>query len=169
SRLSAGRHPVLGDPSFELRRMREYFAHDERIVLAEEVAPTPEPTPFRYTGPVSVPLGRQTLERMIAAVQEDRSGLLVVDLGEEGPATLERAEALGRARLLGADDVVTSLKATHGVRHGTREEFWPAPRRQAARPSPAKAAKPCVSQPSSSRATRSLRSRLGAALRELRA
>ncbi|MEU1732995.1 glycosyltransferase [Streptosporangium sp. NPDC020145] len=169
SRLSPGRHSVLGDPSFELRVMREHFAHDERIRLADEVVPTPGPTPFRYTGPVSVPLGRETLERMIAAVQEDRSGMLVVDLGEDGSATLERAEALGRARLLGADDVVTSIKATHGVRHGTKAEFWPAPRRQAPRPAPAKAAKPCANQSSASRATRSLRSRLGAAFRELRA
>ncbi|GAA3120661.1 glycosyltransferase [Streptosporangium carneum] len=146
SRLPEGRRPVLGDPSFELRLLREHFSHDERIRLADEVSPTPGPTPFRYTGPVSVPLGRDSLERMIAAVQDDRSGLLVVDLGDEGQATLERAEALGRARLLGADDVVTSIKATHGVRHGDQAEFWPvrpaprpqpSPRPQAGKPLPA--------------------------------
>ncbi|MEV7005943.1 glycosyltransferase [Streptosporangium sp. NPDC051022] len=126
SRLSGGRHSALGDPSFELRLLREQFAHDDRVRLADEVSPTPAPTPFRYTGPVSVPLGHDSLERMIAAVQEDRSGLLVVDLGDDGSAALERAEALGRARLLGADDVVTSIRTTHGVRHGDRAEFWPA-------------------------------------------
>ncbi|GAA4218895.1 GT2 family glycosyltransferase [Streptosporangium album] len=126
SRLSSGRRPVLGDPSFELRLLREHFAHDERVRLADEVSPTPAPTPFRFTGPVAVPLGHDSLERMIAAVQNDRSGMLVVDLGDDGSATLERTEALGRARLLGADDALGSITATHGVRHGHRTEFWPA-------------------------------------------
>jgi GT2 family glycosyltransferase len=125
SQLSEGRHPVLDDPSFGLRLLRERFSHDERVRLADKVAGTPAPTPFRYTGPVSVPLGGDSLERMIGAMQDDRSGMLVVDLPGDGTATLERAEALGRARLLGADDVVTSIKATHGVRHGDRSEFWP--------------------------------------------
>ena len=125
SQLPTGRRPVLDDPFFELRLLREYFAHDERVRLADEVSPTPAPTPFRYTGPVSVPLGRDSLERMISTIQDDRSGLLVIDLGDDGTATLERTEALGRARLLSADDVVTSIKATHGVRHGDRTQFWP--------------------------------------------
>ncbi|MFJ2031225.1 glycosyltransferase [Streptosporangium sp. NPDC087985] len=125
SKLPEGRRPVLDDPFFELRLLREHFAHDQRVRLADEVSPTPAPTPFRYTGPVSVPLGHDSLERMIAAVQDDRSGMLVVDLGDDGSATLERAEALGRARLLDADDVAASIRATHGVRHGDRAEFWP--------------------------------------------
>ncbi|WP_326820426.1 glycosyltransferase [Streptosporangium sp. NBC_01756] len=124
SRLPSGRRPVLGDPSFELRLLREHFAHDERIRLADEVSPTPAPIPFRFTGPVSVPLGPDSLERMIAAVQDDRSGMLVVDLGDDGSATLERTEALGRARLLNAGDVLGSITATHGVRRGDRTEFW---------------------------------------------
>ncbi|MDP9860755.1 MULTISPECIES: glycosyltransferase [Streptosporangium] len=135
SRLTSGRRPVLGDPSFELRLLREHFAHDERVRLADEVSATPAPIPFRYTGPVSVPLGPDSLERMIAAVQGDRSGMLVVGLGDGGSATLERTEALGRALLLGADDVPASIRATHGVRHGERAEFWPA--RAAAAPAPA--------------------------------
>ncbi|MEV8635893.1 glycosyltransferase [Streptosporangium sp. NPDC051023] len=186
SRLPEGRRPVLGDPSFELRLLREHFAHDERIRLADEVSPTPGPTPFRYTGPVSVPLGRDSLERMIAAIQDDRSGLLVVDLGDEGSATLERAEALGRARLLGADDVVTSIKATHGVRHGGMAEFWPvrpAPSAQEGRPpsglsgkagAPSGKAEPpsrVPPPPSMGRLTapRSWRGRLRAAIRTFRA
>ncbi|GIH90037.1 glycosyltransferase [Planobispora siamensis] len=135
SRLPRGRRPVLGDPDFELRLMREHFGHDERVRLADEVSPTPAPTPFRYTGPISVPLGHDSLERMIAAVQEDRSGLLTVDLPGAGPATLERTEAVGRALLLGArypQEVAASIKATHGVRHGEAKEFWPSSR--AARP-----------------------------------
>ncbi|WP_433253133.1 glycosyltransferase [Streptosporangium sp. CA-135522] len=125
SRLPAERRPVFSDRSFELRLLREHFAHDDRVRLIDEVRPTPAPIPFRYTGPVSVPLGRESLERMIATIQDDRSGMLVVDLGDDGTATLERTEALGRALLLGTDDVPASIKATHGVRHGDRAEFWP--------------------------------------------
>ncbi|GGP88303.1 glycosyltransferase family 2 protein [Streptosporangium pseudovulgare] len=137
SKLSEGR-PGPEDPLFELRLLREHFAHDRRVRLADEgdgitaaggvggITTTPAPIPFRYTGPVSVPPGRDSLERMIAAMQDDRSGMLVVDLGEDGPATLVRTEALGRALLLGAADVTASIEATHGVRHGARADFWPA-------------------------------------------
>ncbi|AWS41081.1 glycosyltransferase [Streptosporangium sp. 'caverna'] len=126
SQLPEGRHPVIDDPFFDLRLLREHFSHDERVRLADTVASTPAPIPFRYTGPVSVPLGDDSLERMIGVMQGgDRPGMLVVDLAGDGTATLERTEALGRAKLLGADDVVTSIKATHGVRHGDRSEFWP--------------------------------------------
>ncbi|MER6171761.1 glycosyltransferase family 2 protein [Streptosporangium sp. NPDC001681] len=137
SKLSADRRPVLDDPLFDLRLLREHFAHDERVRFADEVSETPAPIPFRYTAPTSVPLGRDSLERMIAAMQGDRSGMLVVDLGADGEATLERTEALGRARLLGADDVAAvaaSVRATHGVRRGARPEFWPA---ETAPPAPA--------------------------------
>ncbi|GAA2991159.1 glycosyltransferase [Streptosporangium longisporum] len=125
SRLAGDGRPVLDDPLFDLRLLREHFAHDERVRFADEVSPTPAPIPFRYTGPVGVPLGRDSLERMIARVQEDRWGMLVVDLGDAGTATLERTEALGRARLLGAEDVAASVEATHGVLRGDRAEFWP--------------------------------------------
>ncbi|MEU4829113.1 glycosyltransferase [Streptosporangium sp. NPDC023615] len=145
SRLADDR-PAPDDPLFDLRLLREHFAHDERVRFADEVSPTPAPIPFRYAGPVSVPLGRDSLERMIARMQEDRSGRLVVDLGGAGVATLDRTEALGRARLLGAghtggtggtggtadanaadraDRVAASIEATHGVRRGERAEFWP--------------------------------------------
>lgn len=147
SKLSADRRPVLEDPLFELRLLREHFAHDERVRFADELSATPAPIPFRYTGPVSVPLGHDSLERMIGAVQDDRSGLLVVDLDNDGEATLERTEALGRARLLGADDVAAvaaSVKVTHGVRRGTRPEFWPA---ETAPPSPAPVPVPKTAPP----------------------
>jgi GT2 family glycosyltransferase len=146
SQLPAGRHPVLDDPSFELRLLREHFSHDERVRLADTVTDTPAPIPFRYTGPVSVPLGADSLERMIGAMQgDDRTGMLVVDLSGDGTATLERTEALGRAKLLGADDVATSIKATHGVRHGGRSEFWPV---KTTPPAPGKKPVPSVRTPS---------------------
>ncbi|MGC5012765.1 glycosyltransferase [Streptosporangium sp. DT93] len=150
SRLAGDRRPVLDDPLLDLRLLREHFAHDERVRFADEVSPTPAPIPFRYTGPASVPLGRDSLERMIARMQKDRSGRLVVDLGGAGVAALDRTEALGRARLLGADGadaVAASIEATHGVRRGDRTEFWPvkAPRAPASGGSPGRAGVPVPS------------------------
>ncbi|GAA3166599.1 hypothetical protein GCM10010466_66750 [Planomonospora alba] len=133
---AAGRRPAPGDPAFELRLMREHFSHDDRVRLADRVSPTPAPIPFRYTGPVSVPPAPRTLERMIEALQRDRLGMLVVDLADGGTAVLQRTEALGRARLLGAcgvTAVTASIEATHGVRRADRAEFWPAARPDTAR------------------------------------
>ncbi|GGS95761.1 hypothetical protein GCM10010176_044540 [Nonomuraea spiralis] len=129
SRLNDGRRAVLSDPCFELRLMRDLFAHDERIRLIDEAAPTPSPTPFRYRGPVDVPLHRATLERMVESVQKDLAGVLVVDLPDGRTARLERTSALGRALLLAGpgadlDDVV---EGTHGVRHEPPDRYWPAP------------------------------------------
>ncbi|MBG0813044.1 glycosyltransferase [Planomonospora sp. ID82291] len=126
-----GRRPEPDDPDADLRLMREHFAHDERVRTVTGVSPTPAPVPFRYTGPVAVPPGPRTLEKMIDALQRDRLGMLTVDLGADGTAVLERTEALGRALLLGARDpdaVAASVRATHGVRRGGRAEFWPAAR-----------------------------------------
>lgn len=131
SLLAEGRRSVLGDPCFELRLMRDLFAHDERIRMIDEEAPTPAPIPFRYRGPVDVPLHRATLERMIESVQKDLTGVLVVDLPDGRTARLERTSALGRAELLaeGAYDEVDAIIAgTHGVRHEEPGRYWPEPK-----------------------------------------
>ncbi|MEU4546599.1 glycosyltransferase [Nonomuraea dietziae] len=129
SRMSDERRSVLGDPCFELRVMRELYAHDERIRLIDEAAPTPAPTPFRYVGPVDVPLHKATLERMIESVQKDLTGVLVVDLPDGRTARLERTSALARARLLAEPcaDLDEIIEVTHGVRHEPPDRFWPAP------------------------------------------
>ncbi|GAA1635179.1 hypothetical protein GCM10009733_035340 [Nonomuraea maheshkhaliensis] len=129
SRLDDSRRFALSDPCFELRLMRDLFAHDERVRLIDEAAPTPAPTPFRYRGPVDVPLHRATLERMIESVQKDLAGVLVVDLPDGRTARLERTSALGRAVLLSGpgDDLDAVIDATHGVRHEPPDRFWPAP------------------------------------------
>ncbi|MFI6599825.1 glycosyltransferase family 2 protein [Nonomuraea sp. NPDC050536] len=127
SRLRDDQRTGLGDPCFELRLMRDLFAHDDRIRLIDEASPTPAPTPFRYRGPVDVPLHRATLERMIESVQEDLTGVLIVDLPDGRTARLERTSALARAALLGSpgDDPDDIIQTTHGVRHATPDRYWP--------------------------------------------
>ncbi|SDG53753.1 Glycosyltransferase, GT2 family [Sinosporangium album] len=128
SALPEGRRPVLTDPSFDLHVMREHFAHDERVRLRDEAAPTPAPVPYRYVGPLDVPPAAGTLEKMIATVQKERPGVLVVDLPDGRTARLERTEALGRALLLAGPgrDRHEVIRATHGVRHGAMQDYWPA-------------------------------------------
>ncbi|WP_231618578.1 glycosyltransferase [Nonomuraea sp. SBT364] len=127
SRLGGGRRPVLGDPCFELRLMRDLFAHDERVRLIDEAAPTPAPVPFRYRGPVDVPLHRATLDRMVETAQKDLTGVLVVDLPGGRTARLERTSALARAALLTApgDDPDEVIRETHGIAHVSPERYWP--------------------------------------------
>ncbi|MEO3871821.1 glycosyltransferase [Nonomuraea sp. B12E4] len=134
SLLDSSRRFAIGDACMELRLMRELFAHDERVRLIDEAAPTPAPTPFRYRGPVDVALHRVTLERMIESVQQDLTGVLVVDLPDGRTARLERTSALGRALLLAGPgaDPDTVIATTHGVRHEPPDRFWPA----AAKPEP---------------------------------
>lgn len=129
SRLRDGRRSVLEDPWFDLRVMREIYTHDDRIRLIDEAAPTPAPTPFRYRGPVDVPLHRATLERMIETVQKDLTGVLIVDLPDGRTARLERTSALARARLLAdpGDDLDDIIDTTHGVRHVPPDRYWPKP------------------------------------------
>ncbi|PZG17838.1 glycosyltransferase family 2 protein [Nonomuraea aridisoli] len=129
SRLDDSQRFSLSDPYFELRLMRDLFCHDERVRLIDEAAPTPAPIPFRYRGPVDVPLHRATLERMIESVQKDLAGVLVVDLEDGRTARLERTSALGRAALLTGpgDDLDAVIDTTHGVRHEPPGRYWPAP------------------------------------------
>lgn len=133
STLREGRRPVLSDPLFELWQLREVFGHDPRIRLIDEAAPSPAPTPFRYRGPVDVPLHRVTLERMIETVQKDLTGVLIVDLPDGREARLERTSALARALLLTTspgDDLDTVIATTHGVRHVAPDRYWPKPKPQ---------------------------------------
>ncbi|MFG1942334.1 glycosyltransferase [Nonomuraea sp. NPDC048826] len=136
SRLREGRRSVLSDPCFELWLLRDLFGYDDRVRLIDEAAPTPAPAPFRYRGPVDVPLHRATLERMIETVQKDLTGVLVVDLPDGREARLERTSALARARLLAGpgEDLDAVIGITHGVRHVAPDRYWPRPKEQAPAP-----------------------------------
>ncbi|WP_228636722.1 glycosyltransferase [Microtetraspora sp. AC03309] len=142
SALPTGRHSVLEAPGFELRMIREGFHDDPRVRLAEDVTPSAAPVPFRYSGPVDVPPAPATLERMVKALLDERLGLLVVDFPDGRTATLERTEAVGRARLLAApgEPLADVIHQTHGVRHSPAGDFWPSPAgRPAVTPAPSQA------------------------------
>jgi GT2 family glycosyltransferase len=166
--MAGGRRSVLGDPCFELRMMRESYAHDERVRLIDEAAPTPGATPFRYRGPVDVPLHRATLAQMVETVQKDLEGVLVVELADGRTARLERTSALGRALLLTGpgDDLDAVVETTHGIRREGPARYWPAPRPET--PPPPVVTPPQAEAAPSQLATvedRTLLKRLRAALR----
>jgi GT2 family glycosyltransferase len=94
------RHTAPGDPSFELALLRDGFAHDPRVRLTGEAAPTAAPAPFRFTCPLDLHLAPDSLERMTKAMTEERLGVLVVTFPDGRTARLERTEAVARARLL---------------------------------------------------------------------
>ncbi|MEU9886591.1 glycosyltransferase [Sphaerisporangium sp. NPDC051011] len=149
SALPEGRHRVLDDPGFEARLIREQFRHDDAVRLAEEAAPDPAPVPFRYTGPVDVPLARRSLELMIKNLNDTRAGLLVVEFPDGRAARLERTDATNRARLLAGpgEDLDDVIEQTHGVRRCPSSDFWP-PEKPKPQPPPAATA-PSPDLPSS--------------------
>jgi GT2 family glycosyltransferase len=148
SKLPTDRHAVLDDPGFELRLLRSGFAHDDRVRLADEVRETPWPTPYRYTGPVGTPLAKDSLERMIKAMTEERLGALVITFPDGETARLVRTDALNRARLLSTpgQDPDELIDHTHGTRQAKSSEFWPAAPSPA--PNPPASPKPEKPEPS---------------------
>jgi hypothetical protein len=125
--LDRSRHPVLGDPSAETRLIQEQFRHDPGVHLATTPARDPSPVPFRYTGPIDVPLAPRSLESMIESLTGERAGLLVVDHPDGRRSRLERTDAVNRARPLTTpgeplDDVIAQ---THGVLRRPASHFWP--------------------------------------------
>ncbi|MEO3809657.1 glycosyltransferase [Sphaerisporangium sp. B11E5] len=134
----ASRHPVLGDPALEHRLIQEHFRHDPSVHLTAHPALDPAPVPFRYVGPLDIPLARGTLESMIKLVTEHRAGLLVATHPDGRTSRLERTDALNRARDLTTpteplDDVIAQ---THGVLHHPATRFWPTPKQTPPPPQP---------------------------------
>ena len=143
SLLDEGRRWGPGTEAFDLALVRAAYGHDTRVRFAERAAPTAAPVPFRYTAPIEAPPSPTLLERAVTSMLNDRIGQLVVNLPGGGTATLERTEAVARARRLAApgEDPADVIAQTHGVRQAEASEFEkspPTPAKQApAKPAPA--------------------------------
>ncbi|WP_308169811.1 glycosyltransferase [Acrocarpospora catenulata] len=111
--------PGQGDELAELELLSAGFKDDPRVRLADQVAPTAFPVPFRFTGPVDPPLAPDTLERLTRIMVKERLGLLYFRLPNRRLAALERTEAVSRARLVARPDepLTQVIEQTHGVRH----------------------------------------------------
>ncbi|GAA1261503.1 hypothetical protein GCM10009677_11300 [Sphaerisporangium rubeum] len=123
------RHPVLGDPSLELRLIQEHFRHDPSVHLTTAPTSDPAPVPYRYTGPVDIPLARTTLQSMIKVVTETRAGLLTTTHPDGRTSRLERTDAVNRARALTSGSLDETIEETHGTTHHAATTFWP-PKKQ---------------------------------------
>ncbi|MBX6383400.1 MAG: glycosyltransferase [Microbispora sp.] len=123
--LDGERRWAPGTEAFDFALVRAVFGHDARVRFAERAAPTAAPIPFRYTAPVDAPPAPALLERAVKAMLEERIGLLILELTGGGTATLERTEAVARARRLAApgEDLADVIAQTHGVRRAAASEF----------------------------------------------
>ncbi|WP_449064455.1 glycosyltransferase family 2 protein [Planomonospora algeriensis] len=118
--LGEGRHPSLDDPALDLRLVRNLYAHEPRVSLAERVPATSAPAPFRLTCPAGRVLGPDSLAKLVQAAQQEGYGLLNVVLDElpDGVRTmrLERTAAFARAALFSggqpSDEAVRELFGT---------------------------------------------------------
>ncbi|GAA3581209.1 hypothetical protein GCM10022419_073410 [Nonomuraea rosea] len=117
--LTATRRSPLTDPHLDLRLIQACFDHDARVHLAgDQDAPLPGTPPFRLSLPPGWTPAKDTLERLVAHMEEHDLGALCVALDETGEgvtvARLERTAALSRAALVAApgdrlDDLIDAL------------------------------------------------------------
>ncbi|MFB4292768.1 glycosyltransferase family 2 protein [Nonomuraea sp. ATR24] len=140
--LTDGRRSPLGDPDLDLRLIRATFEHDPRVHLADAPGGT-SPAPFRLMVPPGWVPGEDTVERLVAHLEEHDGGSLCVALDETADgvvvARLDRTAALSRAALVAEpgehqDDVldeIFGLEWTDGESWGfaPRPEVYP-PRRR---------------------------------------
>jgi glycosyltransferase involved in cell wall biosynthesis len=126
SDLHDDRRQLLQDDALDLRLVREEYAADRRVVMAEVIEPTAFPAQFRLHLPVGWRPGAVTLERLTLEMQRRSQGLRSVILGEGQLARLERTAAFERARRIQApdetiDDAVDAVSETwwsDGGEHG---------------------------------------------------
>ncbi|GAA3218316.1 glycosyltransferase [Nonomuraea helvata] len=113
--LDDGRRSPLADPYLDLRLIHANFAHDPRVHLATPLEGTP---PFRLSVPPGWVLSKDTVERLVAHMEEHDLGALSVALEETAAgvttARLDRTAAHSRAALVAApdddwDDLVDAL------------------------------------------------------------
>ncbi|MGW0804970.1 glycosyltransferase [Nonomuraea sp. NPDC002799] len=103
--LSPDRRSPLAGPDLDLRLLRATFEHDPRVHLT---APAERTAPFRLTVPPGWVPSTDTLERLVAHLEEQDAGAVCVALAEgaDGVVTarLDRTAALSRAALTATPD-----------------------------------------------------------------
>jgi GT2 family glycosyltransferase len=107
SRLGPGRHALLDDPLVDLRLLRETFGGDHRVTLAESVAETSAPAPFRFRCPAGLVPAPDALRRLIELVNEGGYGLVLLPFPRDVMlpiARFERTDAMSRALALRGED-----------------------------------------------------------------
>jgi GT2 family glycosyltransferase len=140
--LSPERRSPLGDPDLDLRLIHATFEHDPRVHLAD-TPPGSSVAPFRLVVPPGWMPGEDTVERLVAHLEETDGGAVCVALDETADgvtvARLDRTAALARAALVAepgehlddALDEVFGLEWVDGESWGFRRrpEVYP-PRRR---------------------------------------
>ncbi|AQZ66250.1 similar to glycosyltransferase [[Actinomadura] parvosata subsp. kistnae] len=113
--LTPGRRSPLADPHLDLRLVHATFAHDPRVHFHQPATGT---APFRLRVPPGWVVAKDTVERLVARMEEHDLGSLCVALEETEAgvttARLDRTAALSRAALVAApdehlDDLVDAL------------------------------------------------------------
>ncbi|WP_188190599.1 glycosyltransferase [Nonomuraea sp. SYSU D8015] len=116
--LPSGRRSPLADPDLDLRLIHATFEHDARVRLAVDEAVPGSPAPFRLQVPPGWVPSKDTLENLLAHMEEHDAGTLCVALEETGEgvttARLDRTAALARAALVATpeddrDDLIDTL------------------------------------------------------------
>ncbi|MGV9307818.1 glycosyltransferase [Nonomuraea sp. NPDC003727] len=99
--LTDARRSPLADPLLDLRLLHAQFTHDPRVRLD---GPPSGVAPFRLLCPPGWMPGHDTVERLVAHLEDSDGGVLCVALGERPDgvvaARLERTAALSRAALV---------------------------------------------------------------------
>ncbi|MGN9838512.1 glycosyltransferase [Nonomuraea sp. H19] len=138
--LPAGRRSPLADPDLDLRLIHASFDHDPRVhLLTDASTPLPGTAPFRLSVPPGwVPSG-ETVQRLVAHLEERDLGTLRVALEETAggvvEARMDRTAAVSRAALVGAsdDDLDDLIDALFGL-EWVDGETWEFKRRPAVYP-----------------------------------
>ncbi|GAA4909243.1 glycosyltransferase involved in cell wall biosynthesis [Nonomuraea thailandensis] len=113
--LTPGRRSPLADPGLDLRLVHAAFEHDPRVHFSP---PRTGTAPFRLSVPPGWVVAQDTVERLVAYLEEHDSGTLCVALEETEAgvttARLDRTAALSRAALVAGpgeslDDLVDAL------------------------------------------------------------
>jgi hypothetical protein len=103
---------VLDDPLLELRLVAATYRSEPRVSFVDRVPETVFPSPYLLRLPVTPPVGRSTVRRLVE--EADRRG---VGLVRAGDVELWRTAALGRARWVRreGESLAEVVAVTHGA------------------------------------------------------